>query len=113
MKVIKEGKMHKGIIWEDTCEVCESRLRMIEGRGDPAILWEGEFGAYARKIKYECPICKTINCAYYGTEIGNGGYVNNTECEARRIRCNTKRMTEVKLTIEDLEEIRSWSKQED
>lgn len=106
MKVITEGKIHEAIAWEDTCDFCGSRLRMFEDRGDPAVLDAREFGAYARKITYVCPICNMTQRAFSANNEYDG--INNDKCEARRKRCKTTRK-KVLLTLEDLEEIRSYT----
>lgn len=109
MKVIEKGRLHEAIAWEDTCEFCGSRLRMFEDRGDPAVLRASDFGAYARKITYICPICTMEQTAYSANNEYEG--INNTECEARRKRCKTTRK-KVILTLEDMEEIKSYKQDE-
>lgn len=109
MKVIKEGKLHEAIAWEDTCDFCGSRLRMFEDRGDPAVKDAREFGAYAREISYECPICHMVQRAFSANSNYTG--INNDECEARRKRCNTIRK-KVILTLEDMEEIKGYTTEE-
>lgn len=108
MKVLEEGHMHKAMQWTDTCEVCGSRVRFFEDRGDPLVYGEIDYGYYAKAWKYSCPVCKHVQvaCVPYRDKT-----INMDSAQKRYELCKTKR-EEVTLTLEDLEEIKGYSKEE-
>lgn len=109
--ILKTGRSHKGYIWYDTCDLCESVLKLYEDKNDPQVDEVRSCGAYFTSMRYRCPVCAAENRTFaaYG-----GGYdnINNDECQKRARRGKTRREY-VTLTREDLEEIRSYQKDEE
>lgn len=108
-KILKQGCAHKAVVWEDTCYVCASRLRMFENRDDPAVKDAGNCGAYFKEIRYVCPVCGYEN-ETYAANSGEFRDINNDECRKRAKLGKTKREY-ITLTLEDLEELNEYRKE--
>lgn len=110
-KILKEGRAHKGYVWTDFCDICESRLKLYEDKNDPCVVNCLNQGAYFKELDYICPVCKASN-ATFAAFSGRTENINNDRCQARAKRGHTTREYVV-FTREDLEEIRSYQKAEE
>ena len=109
-KILKEGCAHTAWVWEDTCNVCQSRLRMFSEpeRHDPAVMQARNCGAYFKGLKYTCPVCGYVNETFAANN-GDTGCINNDECKRRAELGHTTRKL-ITLTLEDLEELEGYKK---
>lgn len=111
--VLMKGEKNMAYIWHDNCDICGSRLKLYEDKGDPAVQSSSNMSAIYY-LRYTCPVCGEDQeaVAPSGNEehfFYNTGW--NKKLMERWKRCRTRR-DYVALTYEDREEIRKYEEAE-